>query len=705
MNEISSTLSGIASAVQTFPPEGRVQAVLDALPVGLVYADASGAILWGNRKAEDIFGHPLFPTRGFDDHGNWVCYHGDGSPVAVEDFPLVRVLRGERQAEMDVHYPRGDGRRAWIRLFASRIDDAQGEMAGGVVAILDIDAEKRAAEAAETARKRLEVAQRAGEIGTYEILPEEGRILVSEEFCKVWGLAPRSEIPVAEAEALLNPEDLVEVQNAGPYGVGRAVYRMKRPGTGETRWIVRQGEAVTGDDGRVRHFGVTYDITETKRTEEALRDREERLRAALEGSGAGTFRWDIPTGKLEFDPMLEALIGCEPGQGPKRIDERALRAHPEDRDALIAARTRSLETGADFDMEYRVLLPDGGVRWLHDRGKVYFGRDGKAAYMTGACTDVTHRAVAARRLNTVLESITDSFIAVDGEWTVTLVNKAAERFLGFSRDDVLGLNLWDAFPELRDSALAPALEAIMKDRTPRTVEMEPKRRPGTVIEVRLSPKDGGGVAASFTDVTERKKAERHRELLLGELNHRVKNTMALVQATAQQTFRSAELPDTVRRTFDGRLAALAAAHDLLTRQSWESAMLRDIVTAALAPFGALEDGRVSIDGPDVRLNAQATVAVAMALHELATNAAKYGALSNDDGKIAIAWSQDDADAGSRLRFEWTERGGPRVETPEGRGFGSRLIERALAAELSGAVALHFDPEGVRCLIDAPVADV
>ncbi|HEY6916033.1 MAG TPA: PAS domain S-box protein [Allosphingosinicella sp.] len=698
MARTNPTPSGLTSAVPHFSLHGDFQATFNALPVGLVYADACGRIVRGNRQAEEIFRHPILPTETAEEHGRWVSFHADGRQVTADEYPLVRVVRGERKAELDVHYARGDGTRGWVRLVASRIDDAEGRLKGGVVAVLDIDAERRAAEAAQDATYRLQVAQRAGEIGTYELLPEEGRVLVSEEFCKVWGLAPTPEISLAEAEALLHPDDLAAVRQAGNYGVGQSVYRIIQPLTGEERWILRRGEKVEDSKGRIRYFGVTYDLTESKRTEEALRESEERLLAAIQGSGAGTFRASFADGILDLDRHLEAMLGLAPGAGPRRLEDCLALIHPDDREEFIARSRQAEESGADFDMEFRVILPDGQERWLHERGKVSFGPGGRPAYMTGACVDVTERMVTMRRLNTVLESITDSFIALDGQWRVTLVNRAAESFLQIDRKDVIGRLLWDVFPELADSPLKPALIEVMEQRHPLTCEIQPQRRPGRTIEIRLSPKEGGGLAANFSDITERKKAEQYREMLLGELNHRVKNTMALVQATAHQTFRSAEVPQHLRQTFEGRLAALARAHDLLIRQSWESATLGEVVRTALDPFGIAEDGRFSVEGPDLRLPAQAAVSLAMALHELATNAVKYGALSGPEGSVALRWSAES----ERLQFRWTEAGGPEVRVPDERGFGSRLIERALAAELGGKVRMDFAPAGLTCTIEAPL---
>jgi two-component sensor histidine kinase len=195
---------------------------------------------------------------------------------------------------------------------------------------------------------------------------------------------------------------------------------------------------------------------------------------------------------------------------------------------------------------------------------------------------------------------------------------------------------------------------------------------------------------------EAKRAERQERLLIEELNHRVKNTLAVVQAIAHQTFRNGDASDAARRAFEGRLIALSTAHDLLTQSNWESASLRDIAADTFVSQGA--DGRrLSLDGPDIHLAPKQALALALALHELCTNAVKYGALSNEAGRIGIRWARK---SGRALNIEWTETGGPAVSEPERRGFGSRLIEQSLARDLDARVKLDFHPTGVRCTIDA-----
>jgi two-component sensor histidine kinase len=203
-------------------------------------------------------------------------------------------------------------------------------------------------------------------------------------------------------------------------------------------------------------------------------------------------------------------------------------------------------------------------------------------------------------------------------------------------------------------------------------------------------------------VLERKRTEELQQLLAHELNHRVKNMLSIVQSVAVQTFRDAAAPGALR-AFEGRLAALAAAHDVLIAENWESALLHDLIGKAGLGCGA-DSHRIRADGPTLRLDARTAVTLSLAFHELCTNAVKYGALSNDNGRIDISWTVHDGVA-PRLRLVWQEQGGPPVEPPRARGFGSRMIERALAAELGGKVELQFLPEGLRCLIEAPLPDL
>lgn len=212
--------------------------------------------------------------------------------------------------------------------------------------------------------------------------------------------------------------------------------------------------------------------------------------------------------------------------------------------------------------------------------------------------------------------------------------------------------------------------------------------------------DGGGarrLAGVSLDITQRKRAEERQKLLVNELNHRVKNSLATVQSIAAQTLRSSASPEFFREAFETRLIALSHTHDLLTRESWEGASLREVFDVELHAM-ASEDRIVFAYSADVRLNPKAAVALGMGIHELTTNAVKYGALSTPEGRVNVTWTVDQ----EILRLSWIERGGPAVTPPARRGFGARLLERGLAAELSGGVELTYDASGLVCHMALPL---
>lgn len=206
------------------------------------------------------------------------------------------------------------------------------------------------------------------------------------------------------------------------------------------------------------------------------------------------------------------------------------------------------------------------------------------------------------------------------------------------------------------------------------------------------------------DITDRKKAEEHQQLLINELNHRVKNTLTTVQSIATQSLRHANTAAEARDAVEGRLFALSRAHDVLTRENWHGAYLREVIAHAIEPFQETQGDRFDISGADIRLPPRIALAIAMALQELGTNAVKYGALSRETGHVAIEWTIQNREDASHLSMTWREMDGPSVTEPKSRGFGTRLIERSLAQELNGSVEISFVSSGVICMIDAPLTD-
>ncbi|MCB8820074.1 sensor histidine kinase [Microvirga rosea] len=299
------------------------------------------------------------------------------------------------------------------------------------------------------------------------------------------------------------------------------------------------------------------------------------------------------------------------------------------------------------------------------------------------------------------------------------VSASCERLNGIPAKQVIANPrfLFDLIlPEHREHVAMTLFEAH-RDRTSFDAEFEIRHaktgeiRWQRIVDAPRQLPDGAYVWDGIQiDITDHKKAEEHLRLLVNELNHRVKNTLATVQSLAVQSFarfssHSDDAFSRARHAFEARLFALARGHDVLTRENWEGARLSDIVRQSFAPYQNRSGGSdaITTTGPDLRVSPAIALSLSMALHELCTNALKYGALKAPEGHVSIAWSVSGDENVPRLRMRWEERGGPAVARPSQKGFGSRLIEDGLSRELNGSVHLAFEPTGVVCAIDVPLS--
>jgi two-component system CheB/CheR fusion protein len=318
-------------------------------------------------------------------------------------------------------------------------------------------------------------------------------------------------------------------------------------------------------------------------------------------------------------------------------------------------------------------------------------------------------------LETLLDLLPVGILMFEDSGTEQIrVNRSGARLLG-EDDSGKGLRRVSVAFRLFERDRELPLEERPLRRAARTGEIVPSfeghlmRLDGSRVDVMMSATplfdDAGkvrGAIAAIVDISQRKQAELHQQLLVNELNHRVKNMLTTVQAVASQSFRNAVSMTEAREAFGKRVMALSKAHDMLTRENWEGANLTEIVSGFMAAHCAEDGGRCVATGPDVRIPPKAALALSMALHELATNALKYGALSTPSGRINIVWSVNGTAEAPRLKLRWTESGGPAVAPPKQRGFGSRLIERGLAQDLGGEARIDFAKTGVVCTIDAPL---
>jgi len=306
-----------------------------------------------------------------------------------------------------------------------------------------------------------------------------------------------------------------------------------------------------------------------------------------------------------------------------------------------------------------------------------------------------------QRLASIVESSDDAIISKDLNGIFTSWNAGAERLFGYTAAEAIGKPATMLIPPDREDEEPRILDSIRRGDKIDHYETVRRRKDGSLIDISLTVSPIRnlqdkivGASKIARDISERRRAQEQQKLILGEIKHRIRNTLSTVQAIAMQTWRSATAEE--RAAFGARLRTLAEAHDLLTLENWDRASLHNIVSRALEPFNEKHRERFQIDGPNAQLSANKALLLTMALHELATNAVKYGALSNGSGQVSIAWEVPLSEK-PQLRLVWRESGGPLVKPPERKGFGSTLIGRAFEDERSDA-RIAFDPQGVICTL-------
>jgi two-component sensor histidine kinase len=283
--------------------------------------------------------------------------------------------------------------------------------------------------------------------------------------------------------------------------------------------------------------------------------------------------------------------------------------------------------------------------------------------------------------------------------------------LGRSIEDILGRTDAEILRGDSGAAIIAAKRQVLANGEARRAEIPLEDAPGIrwhdlhIEPLRNEAGEVVGLTCASVDVTERKEGEAHLRLLLRELTHRSKNLLAVIQAMARQTARHTGSIETFLTQFSARLQALAASHDLLVRESWYGASLGELIRSQLGGYLDGSSNQVSIDGPAIALKPEAAQNLGLALHELAVNAAKFGALSVPTGRVSITWRRRESSEGSALDLDWRERLGPKVKLRRKKGFGTMVIERNLARALDAEINMDFDPNGLHCHIVIPATQI
>ena len=472
-------------------------------------------------------------------------------------------------------------------------------------------------------------------------------------------------------------------------------------------------------DGRAVITGIFIDVTEarTARNADHTSSRDH----------FGFYDLDVGRGMTELSPALRNMVGV-PTLGPVTAENVRDFVHPDDREWATARMREAMSQPGPYEFSYRIVLLDGRILTVRDKGEAHAPLDPikkTVARITGSMTNITNviKESDARRLANdkfwrMIDVAPFGAYIVDADLRMVRISeggKAAfaeiDGLIGRDLDEVLHI-LWPA--HFASEAVARFRHTLATGEPHHADPVIEERADRHVLEAydwsieRIELDDGEpGVLCYFYDLSERVRNERELEQardrehdLMGEINHRTKNVLTLVQVLARQTARGGS-QDFIARFLE-RIDALAKAQDLMFQNSADRVDLRELVESQLGHFLNTEQPRISLSGPSVRLGPRAAQAVGMALHELATNASKYGALSSDEGKIEIAWELRDDE--SMFIIEWAEHDGPPVVQPEGKGFGSTVINQITEAAMNADVQLDFAPEGVKwqltCRIEA-----
>lgn len=510
------------------------------------------------------------------------------------------------------------------------------------------------------------------------------------------------------------------LEGGGVEGDARTVLRDLAPverdaRTSDGRWLTIRLRPYRTLDEHIEGVVVTFvDVSLTRKATERQRESEERFLTLVRATRDAVYRMGPDWGEMR---MLDGGAVLE--DTPEPITDWLERYIPQNaRPAMLAAIHEATARKGLFELEHRVVRADGSVGWIHSRAAPLLEPSGAIREWFGVASDVTERREAEERLRETRDMLALATAASQLGWVIwdPATRKAQWDVRG---REIMGLGPNDTQPEDWLSRLHPddraRVEAHVSERLsverPFDMEFRVIHPDGSlrhvhgsgafVIEAQGGPVRGTGL---IRDVTARWQADETRQLLLEELNHRVKNMLTVILSVAARTREEAASLDGFADAFEERVQALAQAHDALARNAWKGARLDDLVRAAVELFSSAQRERVTFAGPAVALGPSAATTLSLALHELCTNALKYGALSNEKGRIDIAWSLEDGPPSRRFVFDWHERDGPPVGEPGHRGFGSTLLEEGLPGELDASGRLSFNPEGLGYRLEAPLSE-
>lgn len=653
--------------------------------------------------------------------------HPDDLPRSLAAAAAAKVSRGSFSTEYRIKRA-DDGRERWVQAFGHYLYDSTGEAVRYVGVFFDVT-ERKQAEAAlaeSEQRYRLAVDVFQGGVAEYDVLT--GRTSASRAFYRLLGDEPEtSGHTLADFFERVHPDDRARVEDsvqslvAGEAAVIDDEYRALHA---DGRWIHLWTRAVAlhDENGRtLKLVTTTVDITARRQAEEALRASEERFRQFAEASPDILWIRNAETLRYEYlSPAFERIYGHSRTSVLRgnHLRNWATSILPDDRSQAFDSIRRARE-GERTTLEYRIRRSNGHLRWLRNTDFPITDAEGRVRRIAGIGQDVTAAKAAEaalaeseQRLRTLTEGIPQLvWRAVDaGAWTWASPQWTA--YTGQNQAHSCGHGwLGPVYPEDRDAAKAAWAKAEqaggfdVEYRIRRASDGRYRWFRTRAVPVRDQADRVIEWLGTSTDIDDLRVLQERQQLLLAELQHRVRNTLAIVRSIARRTAASNDTIEDYTAHFDGRLNAFARTQAAVTRDPSAGVDLGTIISEELVAHGAREGVQVCLAGPMMRLQPRAAEALGLAVHELATNAVKYGALSTPIGRIDVRWIVEGHEQRPHLRLQWIEdMAGRMIVPPQRRGFGLEMLERTLAYDLAAETQLDFVPGGLRCVISLPLND-
>ena len=705
----------------------RLQLALDAAELGVWSVDLKSGRFENDARDRRIHGHACeAPPMTLAEARSLV--NPDDLPSLDAAFAASAHSGRSYKAEYRLLWSGGDcGPQRWVAVEGAVLRNAPGQPVQLLGVTRDITEDKLAAEKLQqserASRKLLEalpaavyVTDAAGRISYYNaaavdmwgVEPELGksRYCGSHRLYQPDGRPLRHEdCPMARALEEKKPIRGAEAVAERPDGVRIPFIPFPTP-------LFDASGALTGA------INMLVDITERKAAEAALADRNAQLALAGQVALVGSFSYDIVSGRMQVSPGYVAIHDLPKGTVETRRSEWRMRVHPHDLPHLDARLEQTIaERRSEHYCDYRIVHSNGEIRWIELRSAISYDRDGAARRIVGANIDVTRHKQAEAAIEESEARLADALSAgqvMAFEWDAATGRSRrsdnAPLILGEEEAGVSGSRRNDFVSRVHADDRQSFKAHLLK--------LSPTS-PTYIANFRFSCPDGRQVWLEETakgefddagrllrirgltrDITERRELEEHKNVLIAELDHRVKNALTIVSVVASRTQETSSSMADFVAALDGRIRSMATTHELLSFRRWQGIPLAELVRRELAPYATA--GNTEIRGPGDVLSAEASQAIAMVLHELATNAAKFGALSAAGGHVSVRWSvRRNGHVHPRLSILWQERGGPKVMPRTRSGYGTSVIRDLVPYELGGTVDLVYAREGVRCKLEIP----